>query len=102
MNERHPKGLPVGPPIRPRGPEITLTELNVSRVRSPPLEEPIHWERTITPAVPLEIATKSSARPVRTAPMAIVGGGSSARPFTLKNLEAPSKFSGIKHPVTTT
>ena len=34
--------------------------------------------------------------------MATMGGGDSARPFTLKNLEAPRKFSGIKHPVATT
>ena len=35
-------------------------------------------------------------------PTATVGGGGSERPFTIKNLEAPSKFSGIKHPITTT
>ena len=52
--------------------------------------------------MPLEIVAKSSARPAGTIPTATVGGGGSSRPFTLKNLEAPGKFSGIKHPVVTT
>ena len=52
--------------------------------------------------MPLEIAAESSARPTVTVPMTTVGGGGSGRPFTLKNLEAPGKFSGIKHPAATT
>ena len=52
----------------------------------------------MTPVVLLETATESSARPAVTIPMATVGGGDSGQPFTLKNLEAPGKFSGIKHP----
>ena len=52
--------------------------------------------------MPLETAAESSAKPAITIPMAAVGGGDSSRPFTLKNLEAPGKLSGIKHPATTT
>ena len=50
--------------------------------------------------VPLEIVAESSARLVVTVPMTTVGGRDSGRPFTLKNLEAPRKFSGLKHPAT--
>ena len=50
----------------------------------------------------MEIAAESSARPVVTVPMATMGGGDSGRLFTLKNIEAPGNFSGIKHPVATT
>ena len=85
-----------------RGPEITLTEPSMSWVRAPPLEEPIHPQRTVTQVMPLETAAKSSTRPTGTVGMATMGGGDSARPFTLKNLEAPGKFSGIKHPTATT
>ena len=45
---------------------------------------------------------KSSARPAVTIPTTTVGGGDSRRPFTLKNLEAPKNFSGIKYPAATT
>ena len=81
---------------------VTLTEPVISRVRAPPLEEPIYRERTVTPVMPLETAAESSARPAVKVPTATVGGGDSGRPFTLKNLEAPEKFSGIKHPTVTT
>ena len=54
------------------------------------------------PTVPLETIVESSAKPTGTVPTATVGGGDSGRPFTLKNLEAPRKFSGIKHPAATT
>ena len=73
----------------------------ILRVRAPSPEEPIYQERTVTPAVPLETAAESSARPAITVPTT-TAGGDSGRPFTLKNLEAPGKFSGIKHPVVTT
>ena len=49
----------------------------------------------------MEVAAESSARPVGTDLAATVGGGGSARPFTLKNLEALGKFSGIKQPAAT-
>ena len=75
----------------------TLTEPVISCVRAPPPVEPIYRERTITLVVPVETATESSTRPAVTIPMATVGGGDSGRHFTLKNLEAPGKFSGIKH-----
>ena len=52
--------------------------------------------------MPLETIAESSMRPAVTIPMATVGGGGSDQPFTLKNLEAPGKFSGIKHQATTT
>ena len=52
--------------------------------------------------MPLETTAKSNARPSGIVPMATMGGGHSARPFTLKNLEAPGRFSGIKHPIVTT
>ena len=52
--------------------------------------------------MPLEIATKSSTKPSNIVLVAIVGGGDASRPFTFKNLEAPGKFSGIKHPIATT
>ena len=52
--------------------------------------------------MPLEIGAKSSAKPTVTVPMATMGRGDSSQPFTLKNLEAPRKFSGIKHPAATT
>ena len=80
------------------GPIVTLAEPMISRVRAPPPEEPVYRERTVTPALPLETAAESSARPAITIPTTTVGGGGSWRPFTLKNLEAPEKFSGIKHP----
>ena len=51
--------------------------------------------------MPLEIAAKTNARLAVIVPMATMGGGDSDRPFTLKNLEAPRKFSGIKHPTVT-
>ena len=99
MKERYPKGLPVGPILGTQGPEITLIEPSMSWVRAPPLEEPVHWEKTIIPTVPLEIVAES--RPAYTIPTATVGGGDPARPSTLKNLEAPGKCSGIKHPAVT-
>ena len=49
-----------------------------------------------------EIAAESSARVASMGPTTIVVGGDSARHFTLKNLEAPRKFSGIKQPDATT
>ena len=52
--------------------------------------------------MPLEIAAESSARPTVTVPTATMGGGDSGRPFPLKNLEEPGKFSRIKHPTATT
>ena len=52
--------------------------------------------------MPLEIVAESRARPIVTVPTATVGGGDSGRPFTLKNLEAPGNFSGIKHLAMTT
>ena len=63
------------------------------------------------PTEPLETTMESSTRfkeatsetrPTGTIPIAIVGGRDSNRPFTLKNLEAPRNFSGIKHPAATT
>ena len=80
----------------------TLTVPVILQIRAPPLAEPIYQERTVTPVVPLETAAKSSARPAITVPMTTVGGGDSGHPFTLKNLEAPGNFSGIKHPTATT
>ena len=50
----------------------------------------------------METEVESSARPAITILTATVGGGDSGRPFTLKNLEAPGKFSWIKHPVVAT
>ena len=94
--------IPAGTKSIPMGPTVTLTEPVISRVRAPPPEEPVYRERTVTPAVPLETVAESSARPVITVPTTTVGGGDSGRPFTLKNLEAPGKFSGIKHPAVTT
>ena len=59
------------------------------------MEEPVHQERTVTLAVPLEIAAESRARLAGTVLRATMGGGDSARPFTLKNLEAARKFLGL-------
>ena len=61
----------------------------------------VHWERTATLVVSLEIASESNVRPASTMLMAIVGGGDSGRPFTFRNLEALGKFSGIKRPAVT-
>ena len=52
--------------------------------------------------MPLETAAESSTKPAITVPMATVGGGDSSRSLMLKNLEAPGKFSWIKHPAATT
>ena len=52
--------------------------------------------------MPLETAAKSSAKPAITIPTTTVDGGDSRRPFTLKDIEAPGTFSGIKHPAATT
>ena len=71
-------------------------------MRAPPPTKPIHRERTTTPTAPLETTIESSATPMGTGPTATIGGGDSARPFTLKNLEAPGKFFGLKHPAGTT
>ena len=94
--------IPEGTESIPISTTVTLTEPVISRVRAPPPEEPIYRERTVTPAVPLETAAKSSARPAITVSATTVGGGDSGRPFTLQNLEAPGKFSGIKHPAVIT
>ena len=94
--------IPEGTESIPIGPIVTLTELVISRVRAPPPKEPIYRERAIALAVPLETAAESSARPAIIVPTTTMGGGDSGRPFTLKNLEAPGKFSGIKHPAATT
>ena len=51
--------------------------------------------------MPLGIAAESNTKPIGTIPMATMGRGDSTRPFTLKNLEVPNKFSGIKHPMVT-
>ena len=74
---------------------VTLTKPVISCVRAPPPEEPIYRERTVTLAVPLETAPKSSAKPAITVPTTTVGGGDSGHPFTLKNLEAPENFLGL-------
>ena len=102
MRESLPGGSLLGSKLESQGPKIVLTEPIVSRAQAPPLEEPVYRERTVTPAVPLETVAESSARPVGAVPTATVSGGDSARPFTLKNLEEPGKFSGIKHPAATT
>ena len=94
--------IPEGTESIPIGPTVTLTEPVISRVRAPPPEEPIYHKRTVTPIVPLETTAESSAKPAITVPTPTVGGGDSGRPFTLKNLEALGKFSGIKHPIATT
>ena len=94
--------IPEGIEFTPIVPTFTLTEPVISRVRAPPPEEPIYRERTITPAVPLETVAESRAKLAVTVPTITVGGGDSGCPFTLKNLEAPGKFSGIKHLVVTT
>ena len=94
--------MPTGTESIPIVPTVTLTEPVISRVRAPPPKEPVYRERIVTPAVPLETAAESSARPAITVPTTTVGGGDSGRPFTLKNLEAPGKFSRIKHPAATT
>ena len=49
--------------------------------------------------MPLETTVESTTKPAGTMPMATMGGGDSGRPFMLKNLEAPAKFSGIKQPL---
>ena len=80
----------------------TLTEPVILWVRASPLAKPIYRERTVTPVVLLDTVAQSNARPAVTVPTATMGGGDSGRPFTLKNLEAPRKFDGIKHPAVTT
>ena len=52
--------------------------------------------------MPLDTVAESSARPACMVPTATMGGGDSGRPFMLKSLEAPGKFSGLKHIVATT
>ena len=94
--------IPEGTESIPIGPMVTLTELVISCVRAPPPEEPIYQERTVTPVVPLETVAESSTKPTITVPTTIVGGGHSGHLFTLKSLEAPGNFSGIKHPAATT
>ena len=93
MKERHPKGLPVRLEILAQGPAPTLTEPIILWVRAPPPPKPKHQERMVTPIVSWKTIAESSAGPDGTIPMARVGDGNSSRPFTLKNLEAPGKFS---------
>ena len=81
---------------------VTLIEPVISHVRAPPPEEPIYRERTVTLVVPLVIAIESNTGPAVIVPTTTVGGGDSGRPFTLKNLDAPGKFFGMKHPTMTT
>ena len=47
--------------------------------------------------MPLETAAERSAKAIGTVLTATMGVGDLARPFTLKNLEAPMECSEIKH-----
>ena len=62
----------------------------------------MHRERTFTPAIPLETTAESNTRLVGHEPTTSVSGGDPGRPFTLKNLEGPGKFSGKGTPVAMT
>lgn len=80
-----------------------MSEPVIARMRAPSLAKPIHYERTVTPIVVTKIVGKSSARPIGTIVVqTISSGGGSGRPFTLKNPEAPRKFSRKGQLVVTT
>lgn len=80
----------------------TQTEPICLPVKVPPTE-PLYRARTVTPAVPIETMAESSTRPAGTVPQVTAGSsGEVGRPFTLKNLEAPGKFSGKGQPAATT
>lgn len=60
-----------------------------------PFVEPLHRERIATPTVPEHTVAESNTKPVGIVPTHLGGnGGDTGRTFTLKNLEAPRKFSG--------
>ena len=101
MNAIQLEGIPKRAKFTSMGPIPPPTEPIITRMQAPPLAKPIHRERTITPIVPLDTVAKSNTRPTSMVPMAIVGGGDLGRSFTPKNLEAPGKFFGLKHPVAT-
>ena len=101
MKEIQLEGLPKRATNIPIGPKVALIKPIISGMRAPPPAKPIHRERITTIAVPLEIAVESSSKLAGTCPMATIGGGDLARPFTLKNLEAPRKFSELKHSAAT-
>lgn len=61
-------------------------------MRTPPLVNLLHHERTVTPIVPMETIGESNARSIGTILVwTINSGGDSRRPFTLKNMETPRK-----------
>ena len=87
--------IPEGTESIPMGPTVTLTEPVISRVRAPPPEELIYRERTVTPAVPLETAAESSARPAITVPTTTVGVETRGAPSHSKIWRHPENFLGL-------
>ena len=74
IKERHLEGLFVFKRGSDGGLVLITTQPTMSWVTAPTPLEPINQEKTIILVVPLEPIAESSARPIGTGAMAIVGG----------------------------